>query len=188
MLYIFYKKINNHKVDISGKVRTSQLPVTRGFSLVEAVIYVGLLTLVMVSVVGMLVGMTRSYRYLKLSREMQSSAVSSLDRMVRDIRNANSVNVAQSTLNTSPGVLVLNTTTSTSSVQTLKFYVSSGVLRIMQDGGDIGPLTLSNSTVTNLVFRQISTGESQAVKIEMTLLTGTRSANFYATAVLRDSY
>ncbi len=159
-----------------------------GFSLVEMIIYVGLLALVLVSLVNMLLGMARAYSYLKLSRHIQSSAVVALDRVIRDIRNAQSVNMPQSVLGASPGVLTLNTTTATSSSQTLQFYVSSGALRVKQDGGDLGPLTLSDVTVSNLIFRQMNTGISQAVKIELTLTAGTHTANFYATAVLRDSY
>lgn len=156
------------------------------------IIYVALLALVMVATVSMLLGMSRAYGYLKLSRHIQSSAVTALDRVVRDIRNARSVNGPQSVLDASPGALTLNTTTATGSPQTFQFYVSGGALRVKQDGGDLGPLTLPDVTVGNLIFRQMNTGISQAVKIELTLSAGagstTHSANFYATALLRDSY
>lgn len=164
----------------------------KGFTLVEVIIYVGLLAMVLVAVVNMFVLMGTSYNFLKLSRHMQTSATTAVDRMVRDIRNAQSINIAQSTLGTSPGVLTLNTTTAADTPQTLQFYVSSGILRVKQDGGDIGPVTLPDVTISSLIFRQISTGVSQAVKIELSLSAGTgpstRSANFYSTAVLRDSY
>lgn len=165
----------------------------QGFSIVEMIIYVGLLAIILVATVNMLLVMTKAYGYLKFSRHIQSSAITALDRMVRDIRNAESVNVSQSTLGTSPGILTLNTTTATSSPQTIQFFVSNGALRLKQDGGDIGPLTVSDVTVQNLIFRQMNTGISEAVKIELTLTAGTgrptaRSANFYATALLRDSY
>ncbi|GEM_PF-216145 len=163
-----------------------------GFSLVEAIIYIGLLILILVAVVNMILLMGRSYTYLKLSRHIQTSAVTALDRMVRDIRNAQSVDVGQSTLGTSPGILTLNTTTSTGTPQTLQFYVSGGTLRLKQNGGDVGPLTLPDVTVGGLIFRRITTGISQAVKIDLTLQTGVgssvHSANFYGTAILRDSY
>ncbi|MDO8590465.1 MAG: prepilin-type N-terminal cleavage/methylation domain-containing protein [bacterium] len=161
---------------------------SRGFSLVEMIIYVGLLALILVSLVNMLLGMSRAYGYLKFSQHIQTSAVIALDRMVRDIRNAESVSVPESVLDTSPGILTLNTTTATSSLQTLQFFVSNGALRVKQDGGDLGPLTLPDVTVDNLVFRQMNTGISEAVKIDLTLSSGTHTANFYATALLRDSY
>ncbi|KKU67935.1 MAG: hypothetical protein UX89_C0010G0014 [Parcubacteria group bacterium GW2011_GWA2_47_16] len=182
---------------MSGLFKTSHpkpytLNPRRGFSLVETIIYTGLLVLILVAVINMMLLMSHSYNYLKLSRHIQVSAVTALDRMVRDIRNAQSVDVGQSTLGTSPGILTLNTSTVSGTPQTVQFYVSGGGIRVKQDGVDIGPVTLPDVTLTNLVFRQITTGISQAVKIELTLSTGVgpaaRSANFYGTAILRDSY
>jgi len=160
----------------------------RGFSLVELLIYIGLLLLVLITLVNMILGMRKAYEYLKLSRQLQTSAVTVMDRIIRDSRNASSINVAESALDVNPGVLTINTTTSTSSPQKFQYYVLNGVLRVKQDGGDVGPLTLSEVTVDNLVFRKIETGISQAVKVEMTLSSGTHTANFYDTAILRDSY
>lgn len=168
------------------------VPCRRGFSLVEAVIYTGLTILVLVAVVNMLLLLSRAYGQLKSSRHMQTSAVSALDRVVRDIRNSQSVDMGQSTLGVSPGVLTLNSTDTAGTAQTFQFYVLNGVLRVKKDSVDLGPLTLPDVTVSNLIFRRISTGISQAVKIDMTFTTGTgqsaRSANFYGTAILRDSY
>lgn len=160
----------------------------KGFSLIEMLVYLALLALILVALVNMILSMNKAYGYLKYSRHLQTSGVDALDRMVRDIRNAQSVNTGESTLDASPGVLTLNTTTSTSSAQTLKFYISGGALHINQDGGDLGLLTLPDTTVTNLIFRKMSTGISEAVKIEMTITAGTHTGNFYSTAILRDSY
>ena len=164
----------------------------RGFSLVEAIIYIGLLVFILVAVISMLLIMGRSYGYLKSSRHIQTSAVTVLDRIIREVRNSESVDVGQSTLGTSPGVLTLNTTSVWGTPQTIQFYVSGGLVRVKQDGVDVGPLTLPDVKLNSLIFKQITTGISEAVKIEMTLETGvgssTRLANFYGTAILRDSY
>ncbi|MSU55098.1 MAG: hypothetical protein EXS46_00985 [Candidatus Taylorbacteria bacterium] len=182
-MFNFFKKL---------KVKCNDVASWRGFSLAEMVIYVGLLAFVMVAMVSMLLGMSRAYDHLKVSRHIQSSAITALDRMVRDIRNAQSVNVLGSTLGTSPGVLTINTTTATGTPQTFQFLVSNGTLRIKMDGADLGPLTLSDVTVGSLIFQQMSTGISQAIKIDLTLSAGSgaaaRTAKFYATAILRDSY
>lgn len=163
-----------------------------GFSLVESLIYIGLLVLIIVAIISMLLIMGRSYNYLKSSRHIQTSAVTVVDRIIREVRNAQSINIGQSTLGASPGILTLNTTTVSGTPQTVQFYVSGGVVRVKQDGVDVGPLTLPDVNLNSLIFRQITTGISQAIKIELALETGvgssTRSANFYGTAILRDSY
>ena len=164
----------------------------RGFSLVEVLLYAGLFSLLLVSMVGMIIGMSRAYSYLSFSKRIQTSAITAVDRMVRDIRSAESVNQSQSAFGVSPGVLTINTTAMASSSQTIQFFVSSGVLRVKSGGVDVGPLTLPGVTVSNLIFRHMNSGISEAVKIELTLTVGTgptmRTANFYATALLRDSY
>lgn len=161
---------------------------SRGFSLVETIIYLGLLVLVMVGIVNLLLLMSRTARYLETAQHVQTSATVALDRMVRDIRNAQSVDVAQSTLGTNPGVLTLNTTTVAGVAQTLQFYVLNGAVRVKQDGVDLGPLTLSDVTVSSLVFNHITTSVSRGVKVSLSLSSGAQSASFYSTAVLRDSY
>lgn len=174
------------------KAKSLKLKASRGFSLVEAIVYIGLLVLVLAAIISMLLIMGRSYNYLKSSRHIQTSAVTVLDRIIRDVRNAQSISVGQSTLGTTPGILTLNTTTVSGAPQTIQFYVSGGVVRVKQDGVDVGPLTLPDVNLGSLIFRQITTGISSAVKIELTLETGAgpsaRSANFYGTAILRDSY
>ena len=63
---------------------------------------------------------------------------------------------------------------------------------LRQDSVDVGSLTRSDVTVTNLVFRLSDNGTSKAVKIEMTLesivASTTKIKNFYGSAVLRGSY
>lgn len=178
MIRIFNNSVINKRVAEQRK----------GFTLVEMLVYVGLMVVVLVALVNMLLSMSKAYGYLKYSKHLQTSAVTSLDRMVRDIRNAVSVNVAQSTLDSSPGVLTINTTTVSGTAQTFKYYISGGAVKVVQDGADLGPLTLPDVTVNSLIFRKIETGISQAIKIELTLTAGTRTANFYDTAILRGSY
>ena len=189
-----FSKISNgtNKRPCRSTFRTKARYSRAGFSLVEMMVYVALLTVILVAVVNMLLVMSRAYSFYKVSRRLQSSAVFALDRMVRDIRNSRNVDLSASALGVSPGVLTLNTTQATGTPETLQFYVSNDVLRLKQDSGDIGPLTIDGVTVRSLVFRHMNTGISQAVKIELTLGSGAgsfaRSANFYATALLRDSY
>ena len=62
----------------------------------------------------------------------------------------------------------------------------------MKEGGvDKGFLVSKSTTVTNLVFRQITTANSKAIKIEMSLYDThgvlSRDAVFYDTIVLRGS-
>jgi len=165
---------------------------TKGLSLVETLIYVSIISVILVVIINALYSLSKSYRTIRSTVAIESSAVTSLDRIVREIHNALSVDDAQSTLNTSPGVLTLNTKDDDGVNLTVQFFVTNQVVHIRENGVDIGPLSDSYARVTNLVFRSITTSQSRAIKIEMTIESGQdtsyKSKKFYSTAVLRGSY
>lgn len=161
-----------------------------GFSLLEMIIYVTILSAVMVLVVGSMLSLARSYHSLVISRSINNSATIALDRVVREIRFANNVNVALSTLTTSPGQLVLNTKDAVGQTTTIDFYVDSGVLKIREGGIESGSLTKQGLLVTNLVFFRVADAAStEAIKIELTLEGSsgprTKQKTFYTSALLR---
>ncbi|MDZ4786572.1 MAG: prepilin-type N-terminal cleavage/methylation domain-containing protein [bacterium] len=164
----------------------------RGFSLVETIVYIVILLLVLVVVVNALALLTRSFRTIQSTQTIESTAQIAMERMTRDIRDALSINVTQSTLGTSPGQLTINTQDEAGTATTIKFFLSGQAIRIAVSDTDIGPLSNASARVTNLVFRSISSTQSNAVKIEMTVESGQGASykvkNFYSTVVMRGSY
>lgn len=164
---------------------------SKGFSLVETIIYVSLLALLSVLIMSMIVSIINSQRNMKSHRAVEESAIVSLDRMIREIRDARSVDVS-SVLGTHPGNLLLQTTNVSGNPRTVEFYLHSGVLTMKENGNAIGPLSKSEAVVNNLVFRLMDRSNADAIKIELTISTGEGRShyteNFYATAVLRGSY
>ena len=112
--------------------------------------------------------------------------------MSREIRNAYDIDTTQSTLGTSPGRLTIKTKDASGANTTIEFYVDGASQLNMKIGGvDNGPLVTKTVTLTNFVFTQITTLNSKAIKIEMTLQdarsTSAQSVKFYDTIVLRGS-
>lgn len=163
-----------------------------GYLLVEMLFYILILTMLLLVIVNILVVLVSSERSIKTSRNIENAAAVSMERMTREIRNATSIDVANSTFGGSPGVLTLNTIDSSGNPESIKFYLSSSVVSLDQYGVYIGPLFPSSVTATSLIFREIDSGKSIAVKIEMTLTAGNgsyaKTASFYSTAILRGSY
>jgi prepilin-type N-terminal cleavage/methylation domain-containing protein len=163
----------------------------KGFTLIEFVIYISIIVIVLVIVVGIIVNMSQSYQHIVVAQQISDSSATAFERITREVRNADSVDVSGSTLDSNPGALVVNTTANGTS-ETREFLVSSGMIRVLEDDVDMGPLTMSDVTVSNLVFRVSTSTYSTAVKIEMTLDAGSgeyaRSENFYSTVILRGSY
>ena len=166
---------------------------SRGFSLLETLIYVAIMGFFFAVVVANVVVITRSHRGLAATRELEQSASVALDRLVREIRAAATVNNAQSTFGSHPGVLSIEVRDeNTETYDTIEFSVSDDRLILSHNGTSQGSLTSEAVRVTNLVFQSITTASSTAIKIEMELQSSTtdsiKTETFYHTAILRESY
>jgi type II secretory pathway pseudopilin PulG len=163
-----------------------------GFSLIEMLAYVTILSIVFILIVNTLLIVTSSYSSIKVANDLNNSALISIERLVREVRLAHSIDLAQSVFNTSPGRLVLNTVDSVGMPLVLDFYVENNILKLKKDGALFGPLTRDNVDVTNLVFTNTSTTTSSSIKMEITLETSdsdvTKTEKFYSSTVLRGSY
>ena len=167
------------------------LKTNRGYTLIEAIIYIAILAVMVVVFVSLLITMTRAYASFRLARDIVSSSETALERLIGEVRNAGGVN-ASSVLGTDPGRLVLDTTDGNGAATTMDFYLFNDVLMLKEGSNVAASTTSARVKVDNLVFRQINTAESSAVKVEMTLSasrgTVNKIAKFYTTAVLRGSY
>jgi len=164
----------------------------KGSSLIELLVYIFLLSVIVLILINTVMAMVISHRNIKIIRTIESSAASSMERMTREIRNAISVDVGSSILNTNPGKLVLNTLDVGGGAKIVEFYVDNGILKVKEQGVYRGPLSATRTRVNNLVFRQIDSTNSEAVIIEMQLEATTSQRvvnhNFYDTVILRGSY
>jgi len=138
-------------------------------------------------VVETLFVITKSYRATAVTRSINISSLLALERMERDIRNASSIDQAQSIFGASPGKLIVLTPATTT-----EFYSDSTGILVKENDIFKDSLTSSLVTPSNLRFYLISTGKSSGIKIELTLQSGTgttfRSEKFYDTVMLRSSY
>jgi len=161
----------------------------KGMTLVEAVVYIAITVILIVGIVGTVVFVIRTLGDLKASRDVRNSAVTVLERIGRDLRQAESVNGAASSFDSHPGNVLLNTG---GTPGTIEFYIESGGIKVREDGVYLGDLTLLTVTVTNLIFRQTDTTNSEGVKVEITLQnndgTVVNATSFYTSGVLRGSY
>lgn len=164
---------------------------TRGYSIIEIIVYLALFAVLTIAFVNTLIISMKSFSEIQINRDLISGGTGAFERMTREIKNATSINTGASTFNTSPGVLSLNTTDSGGSAKTVLFDVSNNSLRLSENGTVTGNLLNPNINVTNLVFKQITTGAGTAVRIEMTIQNTkglSIKENFYTTAILKGSY
>lgn len=164
----------------------------KGFSIVEIIIYLAIFTTLSVLVINSFMTILSSFNTTNVNRRLLESGSFIMERMSREIRQAKNIDMANSILGSSPGILQLNSTDPAGAVMIIKFVRLNQLLYLYKDGNSIGNLTDNDTRITNLVFRRIVTTEGEAVKIEMTLeyTSGriTKSENFYNTIVLRGGY
>lgn len=133
-----------------------------------------------------------SYKHIKISRTIETSALTSLERITREIKNGESINSAQSVFGTASSSITIDGKDTLEAAKTSYIYLQNGVIKIRENGIEKGQLTASTTNVTNFTLRLIDQADSDAVKIEMTIQAGTgdfvKNENFYSTAVLRGSY
>ncbi len=160
----------------------------QGYTLVEAIIYVALLAIFFYVIVNTLLSFTRPYKELIMLRDMERSALESMEKMSREVRLATTIDTVNSTFSSSPGVLTLVATSNGVSTTT-RFYVDSNTLKLDINGVYFGPLTNSTTRVTSLVFHRLTNTNSDAVKIDLTIETTygstTKSKKYYSTIILK---
>ncbi len=160
-----------------------------GYSTAELLVYTFILGFILAFVASGVVALHKSVVRARSSRDVNVSAVTGLERMVREIKDATSVSTTTSTLGTSPGKLVLTTTNASTTGGTMDFSILGGMIMLHQGSNGTTTLTAANVTISRLVFYAITSTNSQSVRVELTAQTTTTPARtFYDTAVLRESY
>jgi len=155
---------------------------SRGYTLIEMVIYISLLAILVIAVVFVLLGIVRSYDRLNTELELQSNLASSLEAISREIQQSDLVNETSSTFDANPGVLYLDNGGIVSEIE-----LSGGDITLTRDSVLVGSLNTDDIEVTNLTFRYLNGFFSDAIKVEMTIEADGRTVNGYSTVVLRGS-
>lgn len=172
-----------------SKHRRLALNRVQGFSLLEMLIYIAILIIMLTVIMNIIISIMSTGRIIKSLRNIENSALISLERITREVRQAESVNTSSSILNSALGKLVLDGSDADGNPRTAEFYLSSGVLMFSENGIEIGALSPTGAKITGLLFEHFSGLNSEGIRTTITTESGTsthyRSEKFYSTAVLR---
>lgn len=159
----------------------------RGFTLIEVLVYLAVTVTVAGAAVTTFLSLNDVLLRNRTERTLAHAANVTLERMVRDIRGASSIDSAQSAFGTSPGMLTVST-----GATTTQFSVSSGNIVVSVNGSELGPLTSDDVSVENLVFTRYLGTSTEMVRVALTLHAESDAASttrtFYGGAVLRETY
>lgn len=165
---------------------------TRGFTLLEFILYFALVAIVVTLVAAFSVDMIKTRAKTAAIAEVEQNMRFGMQRVLRSVRQATRLNVGASTFDSDAGVLSLDMLAAGATPTV--FDLSGGVLRIKEGSGPATPLTSGDVTITRLRFsRDAQAGNNVAVTAEMTVVYKTASqdalfnyaSSASATAVIR---
>ena len=107
----------------------------KGFSLVEMLVYIAILSFVFSALVTSANSIIKTYAKMKAYEEIAHTGTVTLERLTREVRRAGSVNLFASSFLTHPGTLSLNTRDWSGNPTTVTVSLSGG--RIMLDEGGV---------------------------------------------------
>lgn len=162
----------------------------KGFSLIELVIYMaGMVALVTVLIL-MIVQIYGLYRQITIVPRSDRIGLLTVDRIVKDIRSGQSIDIGQSSFGAPEGVLFINAAESASFIEK-EFYIENGRI-VYEENGDKNYLSPADLEVTKLQFEHLTTGISEGVRVEIdiTFNNGDElvTKEYDGFAILRQSY
>ncbi|MES2953329.1 MAG: hypothetical protein V4674_02115 [Patescibacteria group bacterium] len=159
----------------------------RGYTTMELVVYLALFIVLSLFLTQALSTMARSFLALRLNQSVTASASDILERMVRDMRLASSIDTAQTIFDASPGKLVLQ-----AGATTTEYALLDGAITLRENGISTGQISNPGVVVSSLVFRKASSTSALSVRAEFSLYdkraASTTKRTFYGTALLRGGY
>lgn len=161
---------------------------SKGYSVIELVIYVALFVVISVVVVQSLIFIMKTYANARSFRVIQQNGELVMERMTREIRQSNTIGVAGSVFGSSPGTLVVSGSDTSGVAYVDAFSVVNGAVQLSVNGA-VSNLTSSEVVVSNLTFWNVVNTNVRAVKVQLTLTTTTIpvvTKTFYTTVGLRE--
>lgn len=141
-----------------------------GFTLVETILYIAILSVVAVAFSMYVVSISNARSKTKVVKEVQSNARLALSLITQKIRAAESINTAQSTFNTDPGVLSLNMADPGLNPTVIQLNQDNGQLIITEGTSVAIPVTSDQTLITDLRFTDLTpTSGRDSILINFTI-------------------
>ncbi len=157
----------------------------RGFSLVEMIVYLAIMTIITITLVQSFIVVLKSNKNSFIDSVVRNSGYSIMENIIREVRESKDINTCSSNL--------LSLTQKDNNI--VNFSISDGVM-ILSEGIDTqinkGALNSFDIKITNFNCNIINTTKSKALKIKVDLSTQInnqeKTESFYSTIILRGSY
>lgn len=138
----------------------------KSFTLIEILVYIGVLGIVIVAISSFLIWSIRSNTKAKVMRETLDQTRRAMEIMIYEIKEARSI-YAPTTTSTQLSLETLHYLPEGEKTTYIDFYLCGTQLCLKKESQDSITLTSDKVEVNNLVFTQVITGQFPSVQIEL---------------------
>lgn len=142
----------------------------KSFTLIEILVYIGVLSIIILAIVSFVLWSLRSNTKVKVMREVLDNARRAMEIMTYEIKEAKSIYTPTGIFDSHPGQLSLETSKylpGGERTSYIDFYLCNNRLCFKKESQDPIVLTTDNVEVSNLVFTKITTGNTPSIQIDL---------------------
>lgn len=155
--------------------------INKGFSLLETVIYIALMTVILASLIFLIDSAIHTYSLLKSTRNLERTAINIMNGIGESASVATKIEMSETIFNNDIGAIALTEFNEAGTLSTTtKFYLENGRVLMAQNGLILGPVSLSDSNVTKLLFKNMSTSTINGFKVELVVDNASSSVEYFS--------
>ena len=144
-----------------------------GFTLIETILYVGVVSILIGVIAAITIGTVNNYRTAKVRDELAYSGGMVFDTFFQETKNADEISLSSSVLDSDSGTLSLKTEFQIGDdgdpTRFVDLYLYDGQAWIKREGEDPYPLTAESVVVDKLRFERSVFGKFEAVRFYLDL-------------------
>lgn len=128
----------------------------KGFTLMEVVIYLGILSMIMVGFISFFLSINSSRNKNFVMHEVQANNRIALEYITQFVKASNGINTGSSTFDSDPGILSLAMDDVAKNPTIISLDVDDGVIQVKEGASDAVAIVSGQVKVTNLVFTNLT--------------------------------
>jgi hypothetical protein len=150
------------------------------------------MVIILGSIIFLIVNLYSLYKELTITPRVDRVGITIVDRIVKDIRTGDAINLSESNLGTATGNITINSKEASVDVIKKFNFEESARITYQENDGVIGFLSPQDMYISRLRFDQVAADISQGIRVDLEISYNTRDGlktkNFVGFAILRHSY
>jgi hypothetical protein len=163
----------------------------KAFSTIELLYYIAGMGVVLLVIFYLITNMYSFYRDLTVEPRVSRVASTVIDRVIKDIRSGQSINLSESQFGVATGNITVNSKSEGANV-IKKFAYDNGRITYQENSGSVDYLTPDDLSVSKFYMTHVTSAISEGVRVELELTydleKNPTTRKFESFVILRHSY